>query len=188
MILVSGLIAGLIHTISGPDHLAAVAPLTTKNSSQRYRIGFYWSLGHALGLLIFFIFALSLKDIFDLHTLSSIPEHIIAVMLIYMGISGLNSMFGYAKYADHNKRINGSLKFSLDIGTLHNTAGGSQLFAFIYVLSLSSILEKVLYMLLYLIGSSISMILSIQFLNIISHTILHHFGFNGYSLLLGALS
>ena len=158
MILVSGLIAGLIHTISGPDHLAAIAPLTTKNSNQRYRIGFYWSLGHTLGLLIFFICALSLKDIFDIHTLSSIPEHIIAVMLIYMGISSLNSMFGYAKYADHNKRINGSLKFSFGIGTLHGTAGGSHLFPFIYLLSLSGNLEKVLYMLLYVIGASISMI------------------------------
>ena len=115
MMLVSGLIAGLIHTISGPDHLAAIAPLTTKNTNQRYRIGFYWSLGHTLGLLIFFIFALSFKDIFDLHTLSSIPEYIIAVILIYMGIRGLHSMFGYAKYADHNKRINGSLKFSFGI-------------------------------------------------------------------------
>ena len=188
MILVSGLIAGLIHTISGPDHLAAIAPLTTKNTNQRYRIGFYWSLGHTLGLLIFFICALSLKDIFDLHTLSSIPEYIIAVILIYMGIRGLNSMFEYTKYTDHNKRINGSLKYSFGIGTLHGTAGGNHLFAFIYVLTLSSNLEKGLYILLYVIGASISMIFFIQFLNIISHSIVHHFGFNGYSLLLGALS
>ena len=188
MILVSGLIAGLIHTNAGPDHLAAVATLTTKNSSQRYRIGFYWSLGHALGLLIFFIFALSFKDIFDIHTLSSIPEHIIAVMLIYMGISSLYSMYGNAKFSDHDKRNNGSLKFSFGIGTLHGTAGGSHLFAFIYVLSFSSTLEKVLYILFYLIGASISMIFFIKFLNIISHIIVHHFGFNGYSLFLGALS
>ena len=188
MILVSGLIAGLIHTIAGPDLLTAIAPLTTKNSNQRYRIGFYWSLGNTLGLLIFFIFTLSFKDIFDIHTLSSIPEHIIAVMLIYMGISSLYSMYGNAKFSDHDKRNNGSLKFSFGIGTLHGTAGGSHLFAFIYLLSLSSNLEKVLYMLLYVIGASISMIFFIQFLNIISHTIVHHFGFNGYSLLLGALS
>ena len=146
-----------------------------------------WSLGHTLGLLIF-LSALLLKDIFDLHTLSSITEYIIAVILIYMGIRGLNSMFGYAKYADHNKIINGSLKFSFGIGTLHGAAGGNHLFAIIYVLTLSSNLEKVLYMLLYVIGASISMIFFIQFLNIISHSIVHHFGFNGYSLLLGALS
>ena len=87
MMLVSGLIAGLIHTISGPDHLAAIAPLTTKNTNQRYRIGFYWSLGHTLGLLIFFICALSLKDIFDLHTLSSIPEHIIALADVFEALT-----------------------------------------------------------------------------------------------------
>ena len=97
-------------------------------------------------------------------------------------------MFEYTKYTDHNKRINGSLKYSFGIGTLHGTAGGNHLFAFIYVLTLSSNLEKGLYILLYVIGASISMIFFIQFLNIISHSIVHHFGFNGYSLLLGALS
>ena len=39
MILVSGLIAGLIHTISGPDHLAAIAPLTTKNTNNGIELG-----------------------------------------------------------------------------------------------------------------------------------------------------
>ena len=73
-------------------------------------------------------------------------------------------MFGNAKYADYDKIINGSLKFSSGIGTLHGTAGGTHLFAFIYLLSLSSNLEKVLYMLLYVIGASISMIFYIEFL------------------------
>ena len=146
MILVSGSIAGLIHTISDPDYLAAIAPLTTKKSNERYRICFYWSLGHMLELLIIFSFALLLKNIFDIYALFNITEYIIAVMLIYMGINGVHSLFGYLKYAGRNKRINGSLKFSFDIGTFHGAAGGSHIFAFIYVLSLSSILEKILYM------------------------------------------
>ena len=81
MILVSGSIAGLIRTISGPDYFAVIAPLTTRKSNERYRIFFYWSLGHTLGILIIFRFALLLKNIFDIYALCNITKYIIIILI-----------------------------------------------------------------------------------------------------------
>jgi len=42
----AGLAAGLIHVLSGPDHLAAVAPLAG-GRGRAWRAGFLWGLGHS---------------------------------------------------------------------------------------------------------------------------------------------
>ena len=84
-------------------------------------------------------------------------------------------MYGNAKYTDHDMRINSSVKFSFGIGTLHGNAGGSHLFSIIYLLSLSSNLEKVLYMLIYVIGAFISTIFFIVLIiNLVSMDIPYH--------------
>ena len=41
----SGLIAGMVHVLAGPDHLAAVAPLAAGSGAGRWRAGFTWGGG-----------------------------------------------------------------------------------------------------------------------------------------------
>jgi hypothetical protein len=47
----AGLVAGFIHVLAGPDHLAAVAPLTFNNWRRALAIGFRWGIGHSSGVL-----------------------------------------------------------------------------------------------------------------------------------------
>ncbi len=43
----AGLVAGFVHVLSGPDHLAAIAPYAVDGKSRAWRTGVRWGLGHA---------------------------------------------------------------------------------------------------------------------------------------------
>jgi NAD(P)-dependent dehydrogenase (short-subunit alcohol dehydrogenase family) len=45
----SGVVAGVFHVLSGPDHLAAVAPLAASDRGRSVRAGWTWGAGHASG-------------------------------------------------------------------------------------------------------------------------------------------
>ena len=49
---IAGLAAGLLHVFSGPDHLAAVAPLVADTERGRWRTGLQWGVGHTVGVLL----------------------------------------------------------------------------------------------------------------------------------------
>ena len=65
----AGLAAGLIHVLSGPDHLAAVAPLAG-GRGRAWRAGFLWGLGHSGGVLAVGLLALALRGALPIDALS----------------------------------------------------------------------------------------------------------------------
>ena len=50
MLVVSGLLAGSMHVVSGPDHLVALAPLALHDKKRAYGVGALWGLGHGVGV------------------------------------------------------------------------------------------------------------------------------------------
>lgn len=59
----TGLVAGGLHTLTGPDHLAALAPLCIGRSRlQSFSVGALWGCGHDAGQVIFGIIFLLLKE------------------------------------------------------------------------------------------------------------------------------
>jgi hypothetical protein len=48
---VTGLGSGVLHALSGPDHLLALAPHSVRHRRGAWRAGFTWGLGHAAGTL-----------------------------------------------------------------------------------------------------------------------------------------
>ena len=44
-------LAGVVHTLAAPDHLAALAPFSVEARSQAWRVGVRWGLGHAGGIV-----------------------------------------------------------------------------------------------------------------------------------------
>src|SRR4029453_11586897 len=84
----SGLIAGLVHVFSGPDHLAAVAPLSVAHREQTWTTGFRWGIGHAGGVLVIGLLSLLFRELLPLDLLSSWAERLVGVMLIGIGIWG----------------------------------------------------------------------------------------------------
>ena len=49
----AGLLAGCLHTLTGPDHLAALTPLSVGPSRQNALMGALWGCGHNTGQILF---------------------------------------------------------------------------------------------------------------------------------------
>ncbi len=88
-IVAAGVAAGAVHVLSGPDHLAAVAPLAADSRGATWKTGFTWGLGHTSGVLVVGALALLLREVLPLDAISSWSERLVAVALVGVGLWGL---------------------------------------------------------------------------------------------------
>src|SRR4051812_11286589 len=79
----------MVHVLSGPDHLAAIAPLTLSKWSRSVAIGFRWGLGHSSGVLFVGLLALLFRELIPVDAISSWGERCVGGMLVMIGIWGL---------------------------------------------------------------------------------------------------
>lgn len=89
----TGFVAGLIHVLSGPDHLAAVAPLAVEGKRRAWATGFRWGLGHASGVVLVGVLSLLLRDVLPVDLISSWSERLVGVVLIGIGLWGFRQAF-----------------------------------------------------------------------------------------------
>ena len=90
--LVAGIAAGAVHVLTGPDHLAAVVPLSVNRRQRGWSVGLAWGAGHALGscLLIGAAFALRGMLPTDLFiSVSAFCEYLVGVLLVGLGCWGV---------------------------------------------------------------------------------------------------
>ncbi|CAI5476423.1 unnamed protein product [Closterium sp. Yama58-4] len=86
----TGLVAGCLHTLTGPDHLAALAPLTIGRSRvQSAVIGALWGCGHDAGQVMFGVLFLLLKDKLHLDLLRVWGSRIVGATLLAIGALGI---------------------------------------------------------------------------------------------------
>ena len=50
--LIFGFFAASLHVLSGPDHLAAIAPLALHVRFRTWMVGMLWGAGHLIGMLV----------------------------------------------------------------------------------------------------------------------------------------
>lgn len=91
--LIAGILASMLHVISGPDHLAAVTPLVIETKKKVWKIGFFWGLGHLLGMLIIGVLFLLFKDIIPVDAISAYSEQLVAIVLIGVGLWAFYRIF-----------------------------------------------------------------------------------------------
>ncbi|KAJ6803395.1 uncharacterized protein M6B38_108275 [Iris pallida] len=86
----TGLFAGCLHTLSGPDHLAALAPLSIgRTSTESAIVGALWGCGHDAGQLIFGLLFLLLKDRLHIEVISSWGTIVVGLTLLVIGAMGI---------------------------------------------------------------------------------------------------
>lgn len=85
----SGLLAGALHALLGPDHLAAILPLSVGRPATRAWMGVRWGAGHAVGTWLLVLVAALAGRMFPLDVLSGLAEHLVGVALIGVGLWGL---------------------------------------------------------------------------------------------------
>ena len=81
----AGLVAGVLHVVSGPDHLAAVLPFAVDRPRRALRMGLFWGLGHGLGVLILGALFLALREAAPVERISEVSEILVGLLLIGLG-------------------------------------------------------------------------------------------------------
>ncbi|VAX21734.1 hypothetical protein MNBD_NITROSPINAE01-820 [hydrothermal vent metagenome] len=91
--IMAGVTAGFFHAVSGPDHLAAIAPLAVGKKNKKWRTGFMWGMGHSFAVIAIGLLALAFRTALPLEALSMFGEKIAGVALVAIGFWGLRRAF-----------------------------------------------------------------------------------------------
>mgnify|MGYP001552875913 FL=1 len=86
LIIAAGIGAGLVHVFSGPDHLAAIAPLAMKREKGAWRTGLRWGAGHASGVAFVGILSLLLRGLLPVDLISHWSDRLVGALLIGIGL------------------------------------------------------------------------------------------------------
>ena len=165
----AGLAAGLLHVFSGPDHLAAVAPLAADRTRSQWRTGLQWGIGHTTGVLVIASLLLLVREQLPLQAISAYSERIVGIALILVGAWGVWKA-SRSGFASHGHSHSGA---SFTMGALHGLAGSSHLFGVLPALAFATRLESVLYLAGFGAGAVIGMSAFSAANGLVSHKIPH---------------
>lgn len=84
--LFAGILAAMIHVISGPDHLAAVTPFAIESKKSAWKVGLFWGIGHLLGMLSIGVLFLVFKELIPVDKISQHSEKFVGFVLIALGV------------------------------------------------------------------------------------------------------
>lgn len=171
--LIAGLIASMLHVITGPDHLAAVMPFAVESKKKAWKIGLFWGIGHLIGMLSIGMLFILFKELIPIEEISNYSEQLVGVVLIFIGVWAFYKIFSVNKnhrhlhihseespiihihkhehshekshHHTHSKTLKQSNFASLSIGFLHGLAGIAHFLLFIPVLSFETQIDSVLY-------------------------------------------
>ena len=174
----AGLVAGLLHVFSGPDHLAALAPLSLKAGRRAWAVGLRWGLGHASGVLVVAALAFGLRQVVHLGSLAGWGERLVGATLIVLGLWGLRSLFRERLHAhphhhdgaDHvhvhvhrpgeahdAPAAHAHIHAAFWVGTLHGLAGTAHLVGILPSLALPTARETAGYLGMFAVGTLLAM-------------------------------
>lgn len=178
LIILGGVAAGVIHVLSGPDHLAAIAPLAIRKQKAAWLTGLRWGGGHASGVAVVGVLSLLLRGILPIDLISGWSDRLVGVMLLGIGFWLLRRAL---RLHTHEHAHNGEMHVHLHthgkaesgahalprnhlhthaafgIGTLHGLAGSSHFLAIIPSLAMPSTTLAIAYLAAYGIGTVLAM-------------------------------
>lgn len=147
----AGLATGLVHVLSGPDHLAAVAPLAADPDRPQWRAGLQWGLGHTAGVMVIGLLLISLRQALPIDAISAYSERIVGVALLLVGV------WGFARARARKPHVHAAAGASFAMGALHGLAGSSHLFGVLPALALPTPLAAVAYLAGFGVGAVLAM-------------------------------
>ncbi len=173
----TGLIAGIVHVWSGPDHLAAIAPLAVRRPARAWVPGVRWGIGHAAGVGLVGLLSLWLRDLLPVNLLSTWGERLVGVMLFGIGLWALRKAFKvHAHEHEHDggrhvhlhahghrtahERVEAHAHHThaaFGIGILHGLAGSSHFLGVLPILAFPTRTQAVAYLFAFGVGTVVSM-------------------------------
>jgi ABC-type nickel/cobalt efflux system permease component RcnA len=174
----TGLTAGAGHVWMGPDHLAAIAPLATRQPRRAWLPGARWGLGHSAGVALVGLLSLWLRDLIPVEALSLWGERLVGVMLLGIGFWALRLALKENLHA-HEHEHDGARHLHIHthvrshapqttaphrhthaafgIGTLHGLAGSSHFLGVLPALAFPTKLQAATYLLAFGLGTIAAM-------------------------------
>jgi hypothetical protein len=83
----SGLSLGVVHVVTGPDHLSAIATLSVGSSWRAFGIGVRWGCGHSAGLVLMTAVLRSFR--LNIENVTRICETLVGVAMLTLGAVGV---------------------------------------------------------------------------------------------------
>ena len=183
--LLAGLAAGLLHVFSGPDHLAAIAPLASDGDRGQWKAGLQWGIGHTTGVLLIAFLLLLLREQLPLDAISANSERIVGALLIAVGSWGIwrAMRLGFGSHAHSHAAPHEGVPYdgaatnngmpyaraSFLMGTFHGLAGSSHLFGVLPALALPTRQASVLYLAGFGVGAIAGMTAFAAVMGLLSH-------------------
>jgi hypothetical protein len=84
--ILTGFTASIAHVVTGPDHLAAITPLSIDSRSKSWKVGLSWGIGHTLGMLLIGLLFVVFRGLLPVEAISKHSDTIIGFLLIGIGI------------------------------------------------------------------------------------------------------
>ena len=183
--LFAGIIAAVLHVISGPDHLAAVTPFAIESKKRAWKVGLFWGVGHLLGMLSIGVLFLVFKNLIPVEKISEHSEKFVGIVLIFLGLWILFKIFKEEKNHKHlhvhsngnpiiheHKHLHNSEKLhnhrhsnskqgiiaSTSVGFIHGLAGIAHFLLFLPVIGFESKFDSIKYIGGFAIGTVIAMV------------------------------
>lgn len=183
--LFAGIIAAMLHVISGPDHLAAVTPFAIESKKKAWKIGLFWGIGHLLGMLSIGVLFLVFKELIPIEKISEHSEKFVGIILIILGLWIFFKIFKEDKKHKHihvhaqtnpiihdhphvhtsekvhnhkHPNLKQGFMASLSFGFVHGLAGVAHFLLFLPVIGFKSNIDSVKYIIGFAIGTLLAMI------------------------------
>lgn len=208
--ILTGVIAGLAHVFTGPDHLAAVAPLAVDSRRKAWSAGLRWGLGHSGGVFLVGLSLVFLRDLLPHRLLFSWSEKMVGVVLIGIGIWGLRAAFhkrlhvhehvhegrGHAHihlHGSHTRHDSDEARphvhthTAMAVGVLHGLAGGSHVLGVLPALAFASRGDSIRYLGAFGVGTILAMVTFAAAVGMVSRGLATK-GMRGYRTMMYACS
>lgn len=191
----AGLVAGALHVFAGPDHLAALAPLSLAARRRAWLVGLRWGLGHSSGVLVVAAIALGLRRAVDLESFSGWGERLVGATLIVLGLWGFRVLFRKELHAhphehegeehvhfhvhspgeEHSApRAHAHAHAAFWVGTLHGLAGTAHLLGVLPSLALPTGRHTTGYLAAFALGTVVAMTLFAASVGLLSRRLRLH--------------
>jgi ABC-type nickel/cobalt efflux system permease component RcnA len=174
----TGLTVGAVHVLTGPDHLAAIAPLAVRHPRRAWWPGARWGLGHSAGVAVVGLLSLWLRDLIPVELLSIWGERLVGVLLLGIGFWALRIALRQNLHAHEHEhdgerhlhihththghtpaqeRPHRHTHAAFGIGTLHGLAGSSHFLGVLPALAFPTRLQALFYLLMFGVGTIAAM-------------------------------
>jgi hypothetical protein len=158
-ILFLGLVAGVSHVVTGPDHVAALAPFSVEAQRRAWTVGLRWGAGHAAGIVAVALAAVLAADRLDLRGLSAAGDYLVGGVLVAVGLWGLlhsrAAAHAFTEESEAHRHVHATA--ALSIGTLHGLVGTGATLAVLPAVGMHTAGESAVYLAGFAAGTVVSM-------------------------------